>query len=82
MRTNQDRLFEFKQIMELALIASSDENIEQVYNYNIYLIHCNLSEKTINKQETFLLLKLNEKYYNKLKKFAKLACGIDRSLIV
>lgn len=82
MNSNLDYFLYLKHTLELALLASSRENIDQVYFYSLYLIHLSKSEKKITEQESIYLSIVIEIYYNKLKKFEKLACGIDRSLIV
>lgn len=82
MKSNPDRMLYLKHTLELALIASSENNIDLVYHYSIYLIHWNLSENQITQRESVYLQSVVETYYKKLKKFAKLACGIDRSSIV
>lgn len=68
--------------LELALLASSSEKLNQVFFHSRYLIELNRNEKRIREPEANFLEIFIEAYYNKLRKFELIAREIDRSSIV
>lgn len=82
MKSNPERVLYLKHTLELALVASCEENIDYVYPYALFIISWNASENQITQRESVYLKHSLETYYNKLKKFESLARDIDRSLIV
>lgn len=82
MKSNPDIVLHLKHTLELALLASCEENIDYVYPYALFLISWNASENQITQRESVYLKRSLETYYNKLKRFEIIARDIDRSLIV
>lgn len=82
MESNPDRVQFIKYSLELALLASTAENIDYVYPYAVFVINWNTSGNEITRRESDYLKNSIQKYYNKLKDFDILARDIDRSLIV
>lgn len=82
MKSNPDRVQSIKYSLELALLASSAENIDYKYPYAVFIINWKASENEITRRESDYLKHSIEKYYKKLKKFDIIARDIDRSLIV